>query len=617
MISAKSTDGAIRSGCRLVGRDNIHTWAGFHFHQRIIQMNDSTEAASGGRTPIVIGGIVGIGAVLLLIMLFRGSSDSVRPLGAVDSSSAEETTDQCERTLGSALDGLRPHRLGLSSESRVMVNTLNDWLNQCGAASASDDVEWDVAFHERLLTESGFQNAQQTRYQEWDAAHVRNGLLAKTIVDNTVGDLRTDRERAVELFYYVVRTVELIPQGAFPQTPYESLLFGKGTAEDRAWVFALLLRQLRLECVVLQPRDQPTWLLGVIIPGEDVDLFDPRLGLPIAAPDDRSSPLPKRPASLTQVLEDDVLLRQYDLDGARYPLTAESLKDVDVVAVGTSSTWSTRMERLQLEMEEPVELFDGLGAGQLRETGLYDRIVDAGRDGLWAEDRVGVWPYPESCLAEAGELTNQQQKLLDAGLGVLEGPYEIKLELKDGVQQPVAEGGRRTLHHARIDQLLGKYGDALPFYVHSRIKFQDFNSIQLPEVTANYLGADLATYWAAQSQFEQRDYQAALNSAELYLKQRPNGQFRLAALYLASLSLAYLERPEEASGLLSTEPQQAPQYAGDQMLVARWKQGPTTSEEDVEEDSTAEETSPQEAADRSSEDEQPGGAAGNDEDPSR
>jgi hypothetical protein len=134
------------------------------------------------------------------------------------------------------------------------------------------------------------------------------------------------------------------------------LLFGRGTAEQRAWVFALLCRQLELDVVMLatkppaQPADAPQteqgearfWLPALVL-GEELHLFDTRLGLAIPGADGQGV------ATLKQVAEDDALLRQLDLEGAPYPITADLLKDVTAYAVADWFDLSRRA--LQVEQK--------------------------------------------------------------------------------------------------------------------------------------------------------------------------------------------------------------------------------------------------------------------------
>ena len=58
--------------------------------------------------------------------------------------------------------------------------------------------------------------------------------------------------RAEALFDWTVRNIQLDADGkATPQRPWQTLMYGHGTAEQRAWVFALLCRQQGLDVVML------------------------------------------------------------------------------------------------------------------------------------------------------------------------------------------------------------------------------------------------------------------------------------------------------------------------------------------------------------------------------
>ena len=60
-------------------------------------------------------------------------------------------------------------------------------------------------------------------------------------------------ERAKSLFDWTVRNIQLEPddRSRIPRFPWETLLYGRGTASERAWVFILLLRQLDIDAAVL------------------------------------------------------------------------------------------------------------------------------------------------------------------------------------------------------------------------------------------------------------------------------------------------------------------------------------------------------------------------------
>ena len=82
-----------------------------------------------------------------------------------------------------------------------------------------------------------------------------------------------------------------------PLFPWESLMFGRGTALERAWVFILMARQEGLRCSALgrgrsgrkhsnRPWNQALqpWCVAVLI-DNNAYLFDPLLGMPIPGKD--------------------------------------------------------------------------------------------------------------------------------------------------------------------------------------------------------------------------------------------------------------------------------------------------------------------------------------------
>ena len=246
---------------------------------------------------------------------------------------------------------------------------LSTWLRQCGAAEDFEPSAEDEELRARLLSDETNEQIALDQFTDVDAGYVRNCLLLRQMIDSTLTDERTDIERAVALFYKVMQTVELVRDvpGAIELGPFQSMLYGRGTAQSRAWIYATMLRNLRIDVVVIRSRadenaSDRSLMLGVIIPEDGVYLFDCQLGLPIASPqDDSESPFPSMPATLVEALENDAIFRQYDLRGIPYPVNAEKMSDVEILAIGTSSTWAPRFGKLQLALPVPVEVYDGLG----------------------------------------------------------------------------------------------------------------------------------------------------------------------------------------------------------------------------------------------------------------
>jgi hypothetical protein len=162
------------------------------------------------------------------------------------------------------------------------------------------------------------------------------------------GDAVDELDQACRLFDWTVRNVQLEwerPAGGTGSTvrllqkPWETLLFGRGTATDRAWVFILLARQQGIDAALLavpDPNDASgqrlqQWAVAVLSQGQ-LYLFEPALGVPIPAPNGLhrrpSEPLEVRPATLAQVAEDDALLRQLDVGDVRYPIDSSQVQGV-------------------------------------------------------------------------------------------------------------------------------------------------------------------------------------------------------------------------------------------------------------------------------------------------
>src|SRR5262249_54912927 len=136
-------------------------------------------------------------------------------------------------------------------------------------------------------------------------------------------------------------------------------LLGKGTAQDRAWIFVNILRQMKLDAVLLYPgppadgasppADAP-FLVGVLLDGQ-VYLFDVALGGPVPATGSSSGATEdSHGATLAEAAGDPQVLKQLDVGESRpYPIRAADLARPGVVIVGESSLWSPRMEALQTQ----------------------------------------------------------------------------------------------------------------------------------------------------------------------------------------------------------------------------------------------------------------------------
>jgi hypothetical protein len=230
--------------------------------------------------------------------------------------------------------------------SQIVV-LLNQWLRQSEKVAdwrvdpLLESLAPKLRKDEQLATYISKESLEASVFQPYEGRLLQEAVWMRDISRWARGDSFDDLQRAAALFDWTVRNVQLVAdEDAVPHRPWKVLLYGRGTAAQRAWVFALLCRQLELDVVMLatkrpsQPADAPAagqgeaqfWLPALVL-GEELHLFDTRLGLAIPGAGGEGI------ATLKQVSENDSLLRQLDIEGAPYPITADMLKDVTAYAV--------------------------------------------------------------------------------------------------------------------------------------------------------------------------------------------------------------------------------------------------------------------------------------------
>ncbi|SFH61993.1 hypothetical protein [Planctomicrobium piriforme] len=475
-------------------------------------MQKFSSPRSGSLAVRVLGSLVLLTAVALLF-LYALPKPVEKSDGAENTSlPADDINRQCEEELAVLLEALAPGRLGISSDRVAMVNRLNGWQAECGSVMAGPKAGDEIEVAKRLLSGETLARTLNDRFLPEDASHVRNSLLSRDIVAKVTEGKPNNVDRYVALFQFVCRNQMLIPPDLLkdlPFTPYEGLVFGMGSPEHRAWTFCDLLRQMRVDAVIITPKSESLagqWLVGVIDPREGVLLFDPRLGMPIPAPSQGADqPQSDLPATLVQVLASDEPFRQLDLPDSPYPMKSEDLKNVSIQLIGNSCSWAPRMARLQflLPSKFSTELYDGLGASELRTPGLVQRVTEAGASGLWKAEDVAVWNFPEQQLI-AFEATRGQGtpgSPLANFLYIFQGPY---------IPQAVDDKGKATLvpvekslHFVRIEQLRGEQTAAMKDFLPIR------SAAKLAPSKANELAAEYAALWTGVAQYETRKFPAA------------------------------------------------------------------------------------------------------------
>ena len=168
-------------------------------------------------------------------------------------------------------------------------------------------------------------------------------------------------QRAEAAFGWVCRQVRLQEQRAEALPPHFVLRRGWGTSLERSYVFRALLQQLGLEgCMVCYPvaaenssqKVSVLWLPGVLI-GNDIFLFDTRLGMPFPGPKGEGV------ATLAQVRTQPDLFAVLQVDDKHhYDVTPEQARQAEVLLTWPLPALAPRMRVLEnlLGAANPVKL---------------------------------------------------------------------------------------------------------------------------------------------------------------------------------------------------------------------------------------------------------------------
>ena len=200
-------------------------------------------------------------------------------------------------------------------------------------------------------------------FADWEGRLLAESVWARDVSQWARGSAETDDKLAAALFDWTIRNVQLDPtpshlldrkadSKAEPadsiHRPWQALVYGHGSAAHRAWVFVELLRQQNITAALIRPIDadpaKSPLLVGVFI-GDELELYDPQLGLPLRNKDGGV-------ATLAEVAADDSLLRQFDVDGEyAYGATAEQMSGVEALIVASPLQLSRRAAELEASLE--------------------------------------------------------------------------------------------------------------------------------------------------------------------------------------------------------------------------------------------------------------------------
>ena len=408
-----------------------------------------------------------------------------------------------------------------------------------------------------------------------DAWFLQEAVWLRDISNVARADQFQDLAVAERLFDWTVRNIQLEhdaepgAQPAKPRWPYETLLFGRGTALDRAWVFILLARQQGLDVVMLGLADENgksvrPWLPALVLDG-DLYLFDCRLGLPI--PDGTEGGV----ATLSQAVADEQILRRLDLDDERpYPVRAEDLKHVVAFVEGSPASLSHRMALVESRL-------GGKHKMQLTSPGsaLAKRVAE-----LPHVAEVKLWSWPFEVGYQKAHFSRQQAT--DAVREML--LYQAMPALKRGRalhfkgQFEGDQGAKASYLSARPpDQHIENF--KFPDDVVKKIPRNRVAQVEAAQILMMRAGKQNASFWIGLIFFEQQDYPNAIDFfAKRTLGTRIKSPWTAAARY--NLARAYEAEGKSAKAIeLYESDTESPQSHGNQ-LRARWLQEKTAAAAD-------------------------------------
>jgi len=507
------------------------------------------------------------------VVLAAGGCREKSPI-ETDSATTDSSSEWRAHDFAFAVDNLqRLERYSGGEMRQQMIDRLNQWV-QREKPPAGWKVDPLVAGLPKPLAElPEIRSLDQLLFLPYDGYALQEAVWLRDVSNWTRGKEVDRLARAVNIFDWIVCNIQLMPPVAgqpdrFVQRPWETLLLGKGTAVDRAWVFVLLLRQQKIDAVILglpearKPGDEGPdklvpWAVGVLI-DKDLYLFDPALGLPIPGPDGakyEGDRLVIRPATLAEVVEKPALLKALSLPGHPYAVDAKRLAGV-VAMVEASPTYLAARMRLvesRLAGDQQVILTSSPSA-------VVDRLKDVAH---LAGRRLWTWPLEVAVLRR--HMTGEQSKQLQWAMM----PFQVRRET------PLWKG--RVLH------LKGRFADeqgAMAYYLMARISTRTIAAMKrtIAEVTdpkeaalmrakleAQVRGKGDATYWIGLVEMAEGRPKVAVDYFQMGPLIKPWTQ---GARYNLGRAAESLGQPKEAAVIYRTSPA-SPATHGN-LLRAQW-----------------------------------------------
>lgn len=552
-----------------------------------------------------------IAGVVVLCGFMTGCDSSTKNKTNPTTASAEQGKTSQERKLESSqlldsiLASLRPESMSMNSQGDHAVSLLQQWGRVNLGAEASDPSLDQVLAALENIPPASLEDVKETRFLTRDAEHIRDCLMFQKISNNVTDGARDDLTAVVTLFDYVMRNIALAEAQEMklgvPFSINEVLLRGRGSVENRIWLFANLLRQQRIDSVLIVPKaaaEAKTFypLVGVNL-NKQFYLFDPFLGTPIPSSDDvppqangsdsdkadEATLLVQKPATLKDALADDQIFRRLDLnEKSKYPLSSDQFKEIVAFVVSDAGYWSNRMHVLQQSLTGGRSMIvsdllhdfqvGNFGDSAEKEAGAISRVAQAGSD-YWKPEDVSVWNHPEQSLYYSSHRNDKQQQIRNAMFMPFRAPMRVKTN-KENQQMQIGDP-EEIQYKTRVSQLMGDYPLAVAKYSSIRLDCRTFRTIRVDQniLRMHEAAFDDALYWTGLCHMQEDNISAAISTFSQYINPNRKGlgpSWISQAVINQAICFARIGDFSSAVGTLKLLPPQSSSFPAAQHLVKRW-----------------------------------------------
>lgn len=393
-----------------------------------------------------------------------------------------------------------------------------------------------------------------------DIRMVQQAIWLRDISEWARGEGFDNLQRAERLFDWTVRNIQLDGDGDFvPRWPWQTLLYGHGTAQQRAWIFALLCRQQQIDVVVLtastEEGDSKFWLPAVLHEGE-LYLFDTSLGLPL--PGINSNPNGQGIATLSQLTEQPQLLEPLNIGELTYSITGEQLSRVTANIVVDPSELTRRASLLESQLKGQDLLFLTALTADIAKTLSTSKGIT----------KTQLWEQPFRTLLGQIDLGKREREFEAAAFQPFAwrpSLYKARVLHFQGRQEVV-----KDLKHGGIEEEISSHREAIQLYINRKVRppKRVLDQLSSPEKRDIYTTAKIrASYWLGLLSFDQGRFKAAIDWLDKRtLQPNPSSPWTGSARYNLARAHEALGQVDEAIALYQAS--ESPQRHGN-LLRAR------------------------------------------------